>query len=129
VNVSDDDLRDEVLKLFSTDRLIGELYKRGLRRGVHLGPPVRGLPGGSRERGAGDYGMKSRLTQEDWTILCDFVERTGMPIIELSERADRRDAALMLAWAQGWPIDLGGDDENGECLFWGDPPVPAPEAL
>jgi hypothetical protein len=43
--------------------------------------------------------------------------------------ADRRDADLMYAWSQGWPIDLGGDDENGECLFWGDPPIPPPEQV
>jgi len=35
-----------------------------------------------------------------------------------AQESDRRDARLMLAWAPGWPIDLGGDDENGECLFW-----------
>lgn len=33
-------------------------------------------------------------------------------------KGDRRDADLMLAWVAGWPIDLGGDDEEGECLFW-----------
>ncbi len=74
------------------------------------------------------------LTEEDRQSNFAFVSRCRLSLFAAkllldSATADRRDAALMLAWAQGWPIDLGGDDENGECLFWGDPPVPAPEAL
>ncbi len=69
--------------------------------------------------------------EDDWAWFIVMCRNNGQMfgLRSFSYVSDRRDAALMLAWAQGWPIDLGGDDENGECLFWGDPPVPAPEAL
>jgi hypothetical protein len=38
--------------------------------------------------------------------------------LRATAESDRRDATLMLAWSRGWPIDLGGDDDDGECLFW-----------
>lgn len=60
------------------------------------------------------------FTAEDWAIVQRAFERgpASRWLSHSSQLADRRDARLMLAWAQGWPIDLGGDDENGECLFW-----------
>lgn len=35
-----------------------------------------------------------------------------------SMQSDRRDAELMSAWADGWPVDLGFCDESGPVL-WG----------
>lgn len=75
------------------------------------------------------------LTEEDipiWRLVCVWYwhKRHGFCAEHAARNADRRDAALMFAWAKGWPIDLGGDDDEGECLFWGDPPVvPPPESL
>lgn len=66
--------------------------------------------------------MKPRLpaaawTQEDRDILWTWDE-TVPGISEIYQDQDVRDAELMLAWTQGWPIDLGGCDEEGQCLFW-----------
>jgi hypothetical protein len=62
------------------------------------------------------------LTQEDWLVWLHarhgFHEMSWLELVDAYERSDRRDAELMRAWARGWPIDLGGDDEEGECLFW-----------
>ncbi len=63
------------------------------------------------------------LTFEDWAIYMDHRNDPRRAYLlgarfGINRDADRRDAALMFAWAQGWPIDLGGDDEDGECLFW-----------
>lgn len=62
------------------------------------------------------------LTREDdliWWDLDEAVPGDRYDLVsEICRESDRRDAALMLAWSRGWPIDLGGADENGECLFW-----------
>lgn len=72
--------------------------------------------------------MKPRLrsapaTDEDLDVFnlriifhgrCNFRNRCDA----ISIAADRRDANLMLAWCQGWPIDVGWDDELDQHLAW-----------
>lgn len=62
------------------------------------------------------------LTSEDlqvwWHVLIHWDLNMQADMFYTARWADERDAALMRAWAQGWPIDLGGEDEEGECLFW-----------
>lgn len=72
--------------------------------------------------------VSAPLTDEDlkiWRLICCW--GFHLPASQHDRRvcaekeardADSRDAELMLAWMQGWPIDLGGVDELGECLFW-----------
>lgn len=66
--------------------------------------------------------LSAPLTAEELKPWQDVKTRLGYPqcnaFAHQSQDSDRRDAELMRAWARGWPIDLGGEDEEGECLFW-----------
>jgi hypothetical protein len=66
------------------------------------------------------------LTDEDWDIWAGLAERaSSMSALKWayflgvrSAELDRRDAALMLAWSQGWPIDVGWCDESDRHMAW-----------
>lgn len=62
------------------------------------------------------------LTLEDWEAWhwseADWNDLARLELMDAYEAADDRSYLLMCAWIRGWPIDLGGIDEEGECLFW-----------